>query len=116
MIEELKADANERMEKTVEALTATLGRLRTGRAHPGILDGVMVDYYGNSTPLRQVSYGELLIVTMNTCQKAWRCWICAPRTTRPRFSSTRSSARASSPSGVWARSPKTAAWASRAAM
>ncbi|TAL09520.1 MAG: ribosome recycling factor [Porticoccaceae bacterium] len=55
MIEELKTDANERMEKTVEALTATLGRLRTGRAHPGILDGVMVDYYGNSTPLRQVA-------------------------------------------------------------
>ena len=55
MIEELKTDANERMEKTLEALTTTLGRLRTGRAHPGILDGVMVDYYGNSTPLRQVA-------------------------------------------------------------
>jgi len=55
VIEELKTDANERMEKTLEALTTTLGRLRTGRAHPGILDGVMVDYYGNSTPLRQVA-------------------------------------------------------------
>ena len=55
MIEELKADANDRMEKTLEALTTTLGRLRTGRAHPGILDGVMVDYYGNPTPLRQVA-------------------------------------------------------------
>ena len=55
MIEELKADASERMEKVLEALTATLGRLRTGRAHPGILDGVMVDYYGNATPLRQVA-------------------------------------------------------------
>ena len=55
MIEELKADANERMEKTVEALTATLGRLRTGRAHPGILDGVMVDYYGTLTPLNQLA-------------------------------------------------------------
>lgn len=55
MIEELKTDANERMEKTLEALTTTLGRLRTGRAHPGILDGVMVDYYGNSTPLRQIA-------------------------------------------------------------
>ncbi len=55
MIEELKTDANERMEKTLEALTTTLGRLRTGRAHPGILEGVMVDYYGNSTPLRQVA-------------------------------------------------------------
>lgn len=55
MIEELKTDANERMEKALEALTATLGRLRTGRAHAGILDGVMVDYYGNATPLRQVA-------------------------------------------------------------
>lgn len=55
MIEELKTDANERMEKALEVLTTTLGRLRTGRAHAGILDGVMVDYYGNSTPLRQVA-------------------------------------------------------------
>ena len=55
MIEELKTDANERMERTLEALATALGRLRTGRAHPGILDGVMVDYYGNSTPLRQVA-------------------------------------------------------------
>jgi ribosome recycling factor len=55
VIEELKTDANERMEKALEALTATLGRLRTGRAHAGILDGVMVDYYGNATPLRQVA-------------------------------------------------------------
>lgn len=55
MIEELKTDAGERMEKALEALTTTLGRLRTGRAHAGILDGVMVDYYGNTTPLRQVA-------------------------------------------------------------
>ncbi len=55
MIEELKADASERMERTLEALATTMGRLRTGRAHPGILEGVMVDYYGNSTPLRQVA-------------------------------------------------------------
>jgi len=55
VIEELKTDAGERMEKALEALTTTLGRLRTGRAHAGILDGVMVDYYGNTTPLRQVA-------------------------------------------------------------
>lgn len=55
MIEELKTDAGERMEKALEALATTLGRLRTGRAHAGILDGVMVDYYGNTTPLRQVA-------------------------------------------------------------
>jgi ribosome recycling factor len=55
VIEELKADASERMERTLEALATTMGRLRTGRAHPGILEGVMVDYYGNSTPLRQVA-------------------------------------------------------------
>lgn len=55
MIEEFKADAAERMDKALDALAATLGRLRTGRAHPSILDGILVEYYGSATPLRQVA-------------------------------------------------------------
>lgn len=55
MIEEFKADAAERMDRALDALAATLGRLRTGRAHPSVLDGIMVEYYGSATPLRQVA-------------------------------------------------------------
>ncbi len=55
MIEEFKQDAVERMDKALESLSVTLGRLRTGRAHPGLLDGVTVAYYGSDTPLRQVA-------------------------------------------------------------
>lgn len=55
MIEEFKADAAERMDKALDALAATLGRLRTGRAHPSVLDGIMVEYYGSAAPLRQVA-------------------------------------------------------------
>jgi ribosome recycling factor len=43
------------MQKAVEALGSAFGRIRTGRAHPSILDGVMVDYYGSMTPLSQVA-------------------------------------------------------------
>ncbi len=55
MINELKKDAEQRMGKTLEALGATFSRIRTGRAHPGLLESVQVDYYGNSTPLSQVA-------------------------------------------------------------
>jgi len=55
VIEEFKADAAERMDRALDALAATLGRLRTGRAHPSVLDGIMVEYYGSATPLRQVA-------------------------------------------------------------
>jgi ribosome recycling factor len=43
------------MEKSVEALRTQISKVRTGRAHPSILDGVMVSYYGSDTPLRQVA-------------------------------------------------------------
>ena len=55
MIEELKQDAEERMKKTIAALGVSLNKIRTGRAHPSILDGVRVDYYGSETPLSQVA-------------------------------------------------------------
>lgn len=55
MINEIKADAQSRMQKSVDSLLHNFAKIRTGRAHPSILDGVMVSYYGSDTPLRQVA-------------------------------------------------------------
>lgn len=55
MINEIKKDGEARMEKTLEALENTFSKVRTGRAHPGMLSGVMVSYYGADTPLNQVA-------------------------------------------------------------
>ncbi|TDQ39555.1 ribosome recycling factor [Thiopseudomonas denitrificans] len=55
MINEIKADAQTRMQKSVESLHHAFAKIRTGRAHPSILDSVMVSYYGSDTPLRQVA-------------------------------------------------------------
>ncbi|MCQ4307390.1 ribosome recycling factor [Pseudomonas stutzeri] len=55
MINEIKQDAQERMTKTLESLGHAFAKIRTGRAHPSILDSVMVSYYGSDTPLRQVA-------------------------------------------------------------
>lgn len=48
-------DAEARMQKSIESFKLELTKLRTGRAHPSLLDHVRVDYYGNPTPLSQVS-------------------------------------------------------------
>ena len=55
MIEDIKAEAQERMEKSVEALVHHFNKIRTGRAHPSILDGIRVEYYGSESPLNQVA-------------------------------------------------------------
>ena len=55
MINEIKADAQTRMQKSVESLQNAFSKIRTGRAHPSILDSVMVSYYGSDTPLRQLA-------------------------------------------------------------
>jgi ribosome recycling factor len=55
MINEIKQDAEKRMKKTVEALQHEMSKIRTGRANAGLLDHVMVDYYGNPTPINQVA-------------------------------------------------------------
>lgn len=55
MINDVIADADDRMEKAVESLRVDLRSVRTGRASPAILDRVMVDYYGTPTPLQQVA-------------------------------------------------------------
>ncbi|KKA45524.1 MULTISPECIES: ribosome recycling factor [unclassified Salinivibrio] len=55
MINDIKDDAKARMDKSVEALKHTLGKLRTGRAHPSLLEGITVEYYGAPTPLNQLA-------------------------------------------------------------
>ncbi|GGH96824.1 ribosome recycling factor [Pseudomonas fluvialis] len=55
MINEIKKDAQVRMQKSVESLEHAFAKIRTGRASPAILDSIMVSYYGSDTPLRQVA-------------------------------------------------------------
>lgn len=55
MIEEILQDARERMEKTLVKTQSELGKVRTGRANPSLLDVVRVNYYGSTVPLRQVA-------------------------------------------------------------
>ena len=55
MINEIQKDAQDRMEKSVEALKSQISKIRTGRASPSLLDGIMVEYYGSATPLRQLA-------------------------------------------------------------
>ena len=55
MIDDVLKDAKARMGKSVESFRGDLNRLRTGRAHPSLLDQIMVDYYGNPTPLPQTA-------------------------------------------------------------
>ncbi|HKA38160.1 MAG TPA: ribosome recycling factor [Burkholderiales bacterium] len=60
MIADVKKNAEQKMKKTVETLKADLAKVRTGRAHAGILDHVVVDYYGTPTPIPQVANVTLL--------------------------------------------------------
>lgn len=55
MIDEIKKDASERMQKSVAALQQELTKIRTGRAHTSLLDHVTVEYYGSQVPLNQVA-------------------------------------------------------------
>jgi len=60
MIADLKKTAEQKMKKTLEALKTDLGKIRTGRAHTGLLDHIMVDYYGTPTPIPQVANVTLI--------------------------------------------------------
>jgi ribosome recycling factor len=59
-IAEVKKAAEQKMQKSLETLKSDLGKVRTGRAHTGILDHIHVDYYGNPTPLSQIANISLL--------------------------------------------------------
>ena len=55
MINEIKKDASERMDKSISSLQQSLTKLRTGRAHTSLLDHITVEYYGSQVPLHQVA-------------------------------------------------------------
>jgi ribosome recycling factor len=55
MLNEIRKDADERMQKSVAALKKELSKIRTGRAHPSLLEHVTVDYYGTEVPLNQAA-------------------------------------------------------------
>ena len=60
MIADVKKTAEQKMQKSVETLKSNLGKVRTGRAHTGLLDHIKVDYYGNPTPINQVASVSLI--------------------------------------------------------
>lgn len=55
MIKDITRDAEDRMQKSLSALETAFAKIRTGRAHPSLLDGILVSYYGADTPLNQVA-------------------------------------------------------------
>ena len=55
MIDDILADSESRMGKSVDSLRSELVKIRTGRAHPSLLDQIQVDYYGTDTPISQVA-------------------------------------------------------------
>src|SRR5437016_14076777 len=72
LIDELLADARERMAKSVESMRHEFGSVRTGRASPALLDRIMVGYYGTSTPLKQlatISAPEARLLTIQPYDK-----------------------------------------------
>ncbi len=60
MIADVKKTAEQKMKKTLDTLKGDLGKVRTGRAHTGILDHIVVDYYGTPTPIAQVASVTLI--------------------------------------------------------
>jgi ribosome recycling factor len=64
MINEIKASAEDKMKKSVEALKTEFSKVRTGRAHPGLLDHVKIDYYGSLMPINQV--GNISVLDAHT--------------------------------------------------
>jgi ribosome recycling factor len=73
LIDELLADAKERMAKSVESSRGELATVRTGRASPHLLDRIAVDYYGNPTPLKQlanVSASDARLLTVTPFDKS----------------------------------------------
>lgn len=55
MIDEILKDAENRMQKSIDAMTQEMAKIRTGRASPAVIDHLMVDYYGSPTPVNQVA-------------------------------------------------------------
>jgi ribosome recycling factor len=73
-ITEIKQAAEQKMGKTLEALRNDLAKVRTGRAHTGILDHVMVDYYGSPTAVPQVANVSLVDSRTLACSRTKKTW------------------------------------------
>jgi ribosome recycling factor len=72
MIADIKKSAEQKMARSLEALKLDLGKVRTGRAHAGLLDHVMVDYYGTMTAIPKVanvSLGDARTITVQPWEK-----------------------------------------------
>lgn len=70
MINDVKKSAEQRMQKTLETFKTDLTKVRTGRAHTGLLDHITVDYYGSPTPINQV--GNVTLIDARTIGvQAW---------------------------------------------
>ena len=67
-VAEIKANAEAKMTRSIEAFKTELQKIRTGRAHPGILDQVQVDYYGSMVPISQVASVSLMDARTITVQ------------------------------------------------
>lgn len=73
MIKEILADAKQRMQRSVDAVQSQMSKIRTGRAHPSLLDSVVVPYYGTDTPLNQlanVSVSDARTLTVTVYDKS----------------------------------------------
>ena len=70
VIADLKKTTDQKMDKSVQAFKADLGKVRTGRAHTGLLDHVKVDYYGTPTPVNQVATVQVVDARLITV-KPW---------------------------------------------
>lgn len=60
MIADIKKIAEQKMQKSIETLKSNLGKVRTGRAHTGLLDHIKIDYYGTLTPINQIANVSLI--------------------------------------------------------
>jgi len=58
--QEVRQSTEQKMQKSIESLRLTLSRIRTGRAHAGLLDHIQVDYYGSPVPISQVANVTLM--------------------------------------------------------
>jgi ribosome recycling factor len=73
MLKDIQNEAEQHMKKSIEIFNQELGKVRTGRAHPSLLDSVMVLYYGNATPISQVaniSVSDARTLTVTPCEKS----------------------------------------------
>ncbi|MGY8527429.1 ribosome recycling factor [Paracidovorax citrulli] len=71
-VADIKKSAEQKMQKTIEAFKADLAKIRTGRAHTGLLDHVQVDYYGSMVPISQVAnvgLGDARTITVQPWEK-----------------------------------------------